>query len=421
MDKLVIEGGRPLCGTVKVSGSKNAALPIFAATLLAPGEFVIRNAPDLKDTRTIAKLIGEMGARVEKTGEGVYKIDTSGQTGHEAPYELVKTMRASFLAMGPTLARLGAAKVSHPGGCAIGERPVDQHLKGFAALGAEIDLSHGYVNARSNGRLRGAHITMDVVTVTGVMNIMMAATLAEGRTVIENAAREPEVVALADFLNAMGACVRGAGTAKIIIEGVENLKPADVTIIPDRIEAGTFMVAAAITGGDVIISGADSSNVAAVVDKLGEAGVEISESENGLRARAPEVVRSVDVTTAPFPGFPTDMQAQIMSLMALGDGASIIRETIFENRFMHVAELRRMGADIRVDAGGATVKGVPKLSGANVMATDLRASASLVLAGLAAEGETQVLRVYHLDRGYERIEEKLRSLGASIRREPGGL
>jgi len=421
MDKLVINGGTRLGGAVNVSGAKNAALPIFAATLLAPGVYVIGNTPDLKDVRTIASLLSGMGAKVEKLDPSTYRVDTSGEIGYEAPYELVKTMRASFMVMGPLLARLGRAKVSHPGGCAIGVRPVDQHIKGFTALGADISISHGYVNASAPAGLRGAHITMDVITVTGVMNIMMAAALADGRTVIENAAREPEVKALAEFLNSMGANISGAGTATIVIEGVKELKAADTVIIPDRIEAGTFMTAAAITGGDVNVIGIDPISVAALTDKLRDAGCEITESGNALRVRAPEVIRSVNVTTAPFPGFPTDMQAQIMALMTLADGASVIKETIFENRFMHVAELRRMGADIKVDGATATVKGVKKLSGAQVMATDLRASASLVVAGLAAEGETEVLRVYHLDRGYERIEDKLRGLGASIRREPGGL
>lgn len=421
MDKLVIEGGRPLRGTIKVSGAKNAALPILAATLLAPGEFTISNVPDLKDVRTIASLLEKIGARVEKTNASTYKVNTEGPLDYEAPYELVKTMRASFMVAGPLLARLGRAKVSQPGGCAIGERPVDQHLKGFSALGASIDISHGYVNAAAGEGLRGAHITMDVVTVTGVMNVMMAAALAKGRTVIENAAREPEVVALADFLNAMGARIEGAGTATIMVDGVEDLRPADTAIISDRIEAGTFMTAAAITGGDVTVSGIDPYNVAALLDKLREAGCVIEEKGLDIRVTAPDVIRPVNVNTAPFPGFPTDMQAQIMSLMTLADGASVIKESIFENRFMHVAELRRMGADIRVDGAIATVRGVDKLSGAEVMATDLRASASLVIAGLAAEGETSVLRVYHLDRGYEHIEEKLSSLGAVIRRVPGGL
>lgn len=420
MDKLVIEGGRPLKGIIKVSGAKNAALPIFAATLLAPGAHVIRNVPDLRDIRTVIKLIEALGVKVERIGESSYKVDTGGPIGHEAPYELVKTMRASFMVAGPLLARLGRARVSQPGGCAIGVRPVDQHLKGFEALGAKIGVSHGYVEADAAGGLRGGRVTMDIVTVTGVMNVMMAACLAKGRTVIENAAREPEVAALADFLNSMGARVQGAGTATVTIDGVDSLAPAEAAVIPDRIEAGTFMAAAAITGGDVTIRGAEPERLSAVIGKLSEAGVDISIGGGHIRVRGGGVIKPVSVTTAPYPGFPTDMQAQFMALMSLADGASVIKETIFENRFMHVAELRRMGADIKVDGAAAMVRGVRSLTGAAVMATDLRASASLVLAGLAAEGVTEVLRIYHLDRGYESIEKKLSVLGASIRREPDG-
>jgi UDP-N-acetylglucosamine 1-carboxyvinyltransferase len=357
---------------------------------------------------------------VEKDGETGYRVNSSGVNKFEAPYELVKTMRASCLALGPLLARLGRARVSLPGGCAIGERPIDQHLKGLSALGAKIDISHGYVDARIDRRLVGRHITMDLVTVTGVMNIMMAAALADGETVIDNAAREPEVTALADFLNSMGANIRGAGTPTIVIEGVRELKPARVTNITDRVEAGTFMAAAAITGGDVLINGVDPVNVAAVSDKLRECGVLVEETGRTIHVRSAGQVKSVNVTTAPFPGFATDMQAQYMALMSVAEGACVITETIFENRFMHVAELRRMGADITVSGRAAHVRGIKNLSGAPVMATDLRASASLVVAGLAAEGETTISRVYHLDRGYEHIERKLMSLGASIRRVPGG-
>ncbi|MBI4666990.1 MAG: UDP-N-acetylglucosamine 1-carboxyvinyltransferase [Nitrospinae bacterium] len=420
MDEIVIEGGRPLKGVVRVSGAKNSALPIFAATLLAPGEFDITNVPDLMDVRTIVKIIREFGAGVEKTGESSYKVNSDNINNHEAPYELVKTMRASCLALGPLLARLGRAKVSLPGGCAIGERPIDQHLKGLAALGAHIDLAHGYVDARLDGRMKGTRITMDLVTVTGVMNIMMAAVFADGQTVIENAAREPEVVALADFLNSMGAHITGAGSPHIVIEGVRELKAMPVRNIADRIEAGTFMTAAAITRGDVMVSGVDPVNVAALSDKLKEAGCQITETGEDINVKGPEVVKPVDVTTAPFPGFPTDMQAQIMALMCVSSGASVITETIFENRFMHVAELRRMGADISVHGHTATVKGIKNLSGAPVMATDLRASASLVVAALAAEGQSVISRVYHLDRGYEHIETKLAGLGATIHRRKGG-
>jgi UDP-N-acetylglucosamine 1-carboxyvinyltransferase len=419
VDVIVIEGGKPLKGSVTVSGAKNAALPIFAATLLAPGEFTLENIPDLMDVRTIIKIITEFGCKVRKTGPDGYIVDSSGVNKHEAPYELVKTMRASCLALGPLIARLGRARVSLPGGCAIGERPIDQHLKGLSALGAKIDISHGYVDARVEGRLTGKHITMDLVTVTGVMNIMMAAALADGETVIDNAAREPEVTALANFLNTMGANIRGAGTPTIVIEGVRELKPARVTNIADRVEAGTFMAAAAITGGDVTVCGVDPANVWAISDKLRECGLTVEENGRDIRVRGGRRIVPVNVTTAPFPGFATDMQAQYMALMSLADGACVITETIFENRFMHVAELRRMGADITVSGKSAHVRGVKKLSGAPVMATDLRASASLAIAALAAEGETTISRVYHLDRGYEHIERKLMGLGATIKRVMG--
>ncbi len=420
MDKIIIEGNGPLAGSVKISGAKNAALPMFAATLLAPGATVLENVPDLMDTRTIAKLVEVLGARIEKTDDSTYAIDCVEIKNHEAPYSLVKTMRASCLVLGPLLARLGRAKVSLPGGCAIGERPIDQHLKGLSALGATIDLSHGYVDIHTSSRLKGARITMDIITVTGVMNIMMAAVLADGETVIENAAREPEVIALADFLRSMGANIKGDGTATITIEGVTSLKPASTTIIPDRIEAGTFMVAAAITGGDVTITNANPKHMSALSGKLKEAGCEISADDSKIHVLAKNGIEAVNVTTAPYPGFPTDMQAQFMALMSMARGASVIEETIFENRFMHVAELKRMGADIKLSGNSAMIKGIKKLSGAEVMATDLRASASLVLAGLSAEGRTVISRVYHLDRGYELMEKKLEKLGAIIRREPSG-
>ncbi len=417
MEKIVIEGGIRLEGEVEVSGAKNAALPIFTATLLAPGPFRLGNIPNLRDTVTIIKILESLGVKIEKLGEGEYEVDGTGLCGHETPYDLVKTMRASCLTLGPLLARTGKAKVSLPGGCAIGERPIDQHLKGLEALGAKIDISHGYVKASVDGRLKGARIIMDLVTVTGVMNIMMAATLAEGKTVIENAAREPEIVALAKFLTAMGAKINGAGSSIITIDGVESLHHVDFDNIPDRIEAGTFMAAAAITGGDITVTGVVHNDLHALTEKLKEAGCEITEAVKSVRVQGPDKIRPIHVTTAPFPGFPTDMQAQIMAVMALADGASIITETIFENRFMHVAELWRMGADITVNGSTSTVCGVRSLSGADVMATDLRASASLLLAGLAAKGVTRIDRIYHLQRGYERIERKLGSLGAIIRRE----
>ncbi len=417
MDKVVIHGGNRLAGQIKISGAKNAALPIFAATLLAPGVFEISDVPDLKDIRTISKLLEEFGAKVGKVGSSSYRIDSENVNHHEASYDLVKTMRASCLALGPLLARLGRAKVSLPGGCAIGERPIDQHLKGLQALGADVRLEHGYVDLRVNGRLTGSRVTLDIVTVTGVMNIMMAATLAEGRTVIENAAGEPEVVALADMLNSMGAEINGAGSSVITIDGVEELRSTSVRIIPDRIEAGTFMVASAITGGDVKVIGVVPEHGATLLEKLRDCGCRVTESENSIRVEGPDNIAPVNVTTSPFPGFPTDMQAQFMALMTLAGGASVITETIFENRFMHIGELRRMGADIKVSGNTAVVRGVAGLSGAELMATDLRASASLILAGLAANGRTSVSRVYHLDRGYEHIESKLAAIGADIRRE----
>ncbi len=420
MDKIIIEGGRPIGGSVKISGAKNAALPIFAATILGDGVSRLSNVPDLRDTRTIAKLIEELGAKVASAHTGEYTIDSATITNYEAPYELVKTMRASCLALGPLLARLGRAKVSYPGGCAIGERPIDQHLKGLSALGADIELAHGYVDVKAPPKgLTGAHITMDMITVTGVMNIMMAATLAKGRTVIDNAAREPEVTALGEYLNVMGANIEGAGTATITITGVTSLRSADVVIIPDRIEAATFMAAAAITGGSVTVTNIDPAMVGAVIDKLIDCGCMVDTKGGRIAVQATGKLRSVNISTAPYPGFPTDMQAQMMALMTVASGTSVIKETIFENRFMHVAELRRMGADISLGGNSATVLGVSYLSGAEVMATDLRASACLVLAGLAAEGETVISRVYHLDRGYERLEEKFSKLGANIRRVSG--
>ncbi|MFY0524085.1 UDP-N-acetylglucosamine 1-carboxyvinyltransferase [Archangium gephyra] len=418
MDKIIVKGGHPLQGEVVVSGAKNAALPILASALLADGKSVYRNVPDLADVVTMLKVLETMGcgtARLTGRQKDICEVAIEGPITPEAPYDLVKTMRASVLVLGPLVARFGRARVSMPGGCAIGARPIDQHLKGLKALGAEITLTEGYVEARAK-QLKGATVNFDVITVTGTENVMMAAVLAKGRTVLENCAREPEVEELARVLNKMGARIQGAGTSVMTIEGVDSLKPVDHAILPDRIEAGTLMVAAAITGGNVLIKHAQPENLEAVILKLRETGCTITAEEKGLRVKAPKVVNSVDVKTTEHPGFPTDMQAQLMGLMTVASGTSVISESIFENRFMHVPELHRMGADITIQGHTAVVKGVKKLSGAPVMATDLRASASLVLAGLRAEGKTEVARIYHLDRGYERLERKLRKLGADIRR-----
>ena len=416
MEKILIQGGVPLSGEVRISGAKNAALPLLFAALLAPGQHRLCNVPDLRDIDTAAKLLSTMGARVERDGDCCL-IDSDRIQSVEAPYDLVRTMRASVLVLGPLLARLGHARVSLPGGCAIGARPINLHLKGLEAMGAEIRLDHGYVEARCE-RLRGARIYLDLPTVGGTENLMMAACLARGTTWLENAAREPEILELAEALRAMGARIEGAGTDTIRIEGVESLSPMDYRVMPDRIEAGTFMVAAAITGGDVLIRGAVAAHNEALISKLLEAGVSIVEDGELLRVRRDGKLRSVNLRTRTFPGFPTDMQAQFMALMCLAEGTSLISENVFENRFMHVCELQRLGADICIDGHSATVKGVSRLHGAPVMATDLRASASLILAGLAAEGTTEISRIYHLDRGYERIEEKLQALGARIRRLP---
>jgi len=413
MDKIVIDGGKRLRGEVRVSGAKNAALPILCSAILTGGENTFQNVPVLRDIRTMARLLRSMGAGVE--GERTVHIDTTKLDRLEAGYELVKTMRASVLVLGPLVARYGQARVSLPGGCAIGARPIDQHLKGLEAMGAKIRLSHGYVEARAK-RLHGARIVCDLVTVTGTENLMMAATLAKGRTVLENAAREPEVEELARVLNKMGARIEGAGTSAITIEGVDTLHPIEHAIIPDRIEAGTFMVAAAVTKGDVLLKDCLPEHLDAVIAKLRSAGAEITAQDGGLRVRARQDLKPVDITTQPYPGFPTDMQAQFMVLAAVALGQSVITETIFENRYMHVQELARMGADIHVDGRTSIVRGVPRLMGTTVMASDLRASAALVLAGLVAEGETEVRRVYHMDRGYERMEKKLEKLGARIRR-----
>ncbi len=419
MDSLLVEGGRPLRGTVHVSGAKNAALPILAASLLTEGRCTFRNVPDLRDVDTARALLRFCGAIVE--GEApVLHVDAGPARRPEAPYELVKQMRASVLVLGPLLARHGRAKVSLPGGCAIGARPIDQHLKGFEAMGATIQLDHGYVIAQVD-KLRGAEIVFDMTTVTGTENLMMAAALARGRTTLVNAAREPEVEELARVLNKMGARIEGAGTDVIRIDGVKELAPVDHAIIPDRIEAGTFLVAAAATAGNVLVDNCVPEHLEAVLAKLREAKVVAEREDNGIRVVAEgRRPKAVNVTTAPFPGFATDMQAQFMVLMAVAEGECRMTETIFENRFMHVAELDRMGAKIDVRGNTAHVTGVPGLSGASVMATDLRASASLVIAGLVATGETEIRRVYHLDRGYERIEERLGALGARIRRVKGG-
>ena len=419
MDNLRIEGGVPLKGTLRISGAKNAALPILCASLLADGDSCFRNVPDLTDIRTTAKLLRHLGLDVE-VEPPVVKVTGRPVGDPDAPYDLVRKMRASVLVLGPLTARYGKARVSLPGGCAIGARPIDLHLKGLEAMGAVIELEHGYVNVEvPKGRLRGADIWLDVPTVTGTENLMSAAVLAKGRTTLMNAAREPEVEELARVLNKMGANVEGAGTDTITIQGVEALQPIDHAIIADRIEAGTFMVAAAATGGDVFLDGVTFDHLQAVGAKLREAGVEVEREGNGIRVSGRPPFRPVDITTAPYPDFPTDMRAQLMMLMCLADGASVITETIFENRFMHVSELNRMGADIEVQGRRAVVRGPSTLQGASVMATDLRASASLVVAGLVAEGVTEVLRVYHIDRGYERIEQKLSQVGANITRVPG--
>ena len=415
MDKLVIEGGVPLAGTVAISGAKNAALPILTAALLTDEPLLINNVPHLRDVSTMLNLLMQMGVTTSLDEKGGVELRAGKITDPVAPYELVKTMRASVLVLGPLVARLGEARVSLPGGCAIGLRPVDQHLKGLQALGATIDMEQGYMIARA-GRLKGTRICLDIVTVTGTENLMMAATLADGVTVIENAAREPEIPDLAACLTAMGAKISGAGSDVITIEGVERLHGARYSVMPDRIETGTFLVAAAVTGGDVRLTGARPDTLDAVLDKLREAGVHIETGSDWIHVKANGALKAVNVRTAPYPAFPTDMQAQFMALNTVAEGASRIVETIFENRFMHVQEMQRLGADIAVEGNTAVIQGVAGLNGATVMATDLRASASLVIAGLAARGATTVERIYHLDRGYERIEEKLSKLGARIRR-----
>ncbi len=423
MDKLLIRGGKQLNGEVLISGAKNAALPELCAALLSDQPVVLHNVPHLQDVNTMLKLIRNMGVAAERNDNGTVRLDAGGLNNPEAPYELVKTMRASVLALGPLLARCGHARVSLPGGCAIGSRPVDQHIKGLQAMGADIVVEHGYMVARlpvGRSRLRGARIATDMVTVTGTENFLMAAALADGETVLENAAQEPEIPDLAELLISMGARIEGHGTSRIHIQGVERLNGARHRVVADRIEAGTFLCAVAATGGDVVLRHARADHLDAVIDKLRDAGVTVTVVPEGVRIHSPapafEHLRAQTFRTTEYPGFPTDMQAQFMVLNAVSQGTSKVTETIFENRFMHVNELVRLGAHIQIDGKVAVIEGVPQLSGAHVMATDLRASASLVIAGLVADGETVVDRIYHLDRGYDRMESKLRALGADIER-----
>ncbi len=416
MNKLLINGGGKLQGSVRISGAKNAVLPILAATLLADGPATIENVPHLHDVTTTVELLGCMGVMVSVDEKLSVEVDSSTIENYTAPYHLVKTMRSSILVLGPLLARFGEAEVSLPGGCAIGSRPVDLHIKGLQDMGAEIDVSNGYIHARAK-RLKGARLVMDIVTVTGTENLMMAAALAEGTTIIENAAREPEVVDLANFIIAMGGKISGAGTDTITIEGVEKLHGTRYRVLPDRIETGTFLVAAAITGGSITVKDTDPKLLDAVIDKLRDAGAKIEVGDDwitlDMEGKRP---KAVNVRTAPYPAFPTDMQAQFAALNTMAEGTSTVVETVFENRFMHVQELKRMGADIEIEGNTAIIRGVEALTSAPVMATDLRASASLIIAGLVASGETEVQRIYHIDRGYENIEEKLALLGAKIRR-----
>ncbi|GAX89631.1 UDP-N-acetylglucosamine 1-carboxyvinyltransferase [Effusibacillus lacus] len=419
MSKFLIRGGNRLSGSVKVDGAKNAVLPILAASILASeGTSTIEDVPWLADVETISEVIGCLGAEVRREGDSVLHIDSRNVNEWIANESLVRKMRASFLVMGPLLARMGKARVALPGGCAIGARPVDQHIKGFQALGAEVDVGHGHVEARlpEGRRLQGTRIYLDIQSVGATQNIMMAASLAEGRTIIENAAKEPEIVDLANYLNAMGANVRGAGTDVIRIEGVESLRGANHAVIPDRIQAGTFLIASAMTGGDVYVEGAISNHLKPVIAKMKEAGIQIEEDVNGIRVIGGPGNKHLDVKTLPYPGFPTDMQAQMMALLTVLPGNSLVTESVFENRFMHVAELQRMGADIKVEGRTALITGVPILTGAGVTASDLRAGAALVIAGLGAQGETEVNGLHHIDRGYLRLEDKLREIGADIER-----
>ncbi|WP_374328744.1 UDP-N-acetylglucosamine 1-carboxyvinyltransferase [Azonexus sp.] len=415
MDKLLIRGGHALNGEIAMSGAKNAALPILCASLLSAEPMEFSNVPQLNDISTMLRLLGDMGIGIRRDGDDGLTLDGSGLNNPVASYEMVKTMRASILVLGPLLARCGEAKVSLPGGCAIGARPVDQHIKGLQAMGAEVKVEQGYVHARAS-RLKGARICTDMVTVTGTENLMMAACLADGETIIENAAREPEVVDLANCLVAMGARISGAGTDIVRIQGVEKLHGAHHAIMPDRIETGTYLCAAAVTGGKVRLTRTSAAYLDSVVDKLLDAGCEIVIERDAIQLSAPARLKAVSLRTAPYPAFPTDMQAQFMAMNCVADGVATIRETIFENRFMHVNELMRLGANIQIEGNNAVVRGVDRLQGATVMATDLRASASLIIAGLVAQGETLIDRIYHLDRGYERIEQKLSALGASVER-----
>ncbi len=418
MSKIIVRGGRTLTGTVRVHGAKNSVLPILAASLLAEqGSSVIHDVPALDDVKNILQVLAALGVYAKHQDDSV-RLNAETLTAYEAPYELVRKMRASFLVMGPLLARMGKVRISLPGGCAIGTRPIDQHLKGFEAMGAEIGFGQGSIEAKVNGKLRGARIYLDIASVGATENIMMAATTAVGTTVIENAAKEPEIVDLANYLNAMGAKVRGAGTGVIRIEGVERLRAAEHQVIPDRVEAGTYMIAAAITGGDVYVEGAIRDHLGPIIAKLEEMGVQVDCDENGIRVCALKPLRAVDVKTLPYPGFPTDMQAQMMTLLLVADGTSIITETVFENRFMHVDELIKMGAEIKVDGRTAIVTGGMKLSGASVSATDLRAGAALICAALAADGSSEIGGIHHIERGYVSIVNKLAGLGADIYRAP---
>lgn len=417
MDKIVITGGKPLNGTISISGAKNAALPLIAATLLCPGEHTLTNVPDLRDIRTMLRLLETMGVVFRWSGKHELVINSDQVRFFEASYDLVKTMRASVLVLGPLLARLGRARVSLPGGCAIGARPINFHTKGLELLGVKLALQEGYVDSFVEGRMVGATIYFDIPSVTGTENMLMAACLAQGQTIIKNAAKEPEIANLIDMLNGMGAQIRGRNTDVLIIEGVERLTPTTTAIIPDRIETGTYIAAVGATGGQLQLTDCNPQHLPSFLEKMRCVGIDITEEESTIIASRSKDIRAVDVKTMPFPGFPTDLQAQIMALMVGSKGLSVIDETIFENRFMHVAELQRLGADIRVDGGRAIIAGSSELRGAPVMATDLRASASLVIAGLVAQGTTTISRVYHLDRGYERLDEKLRGVGAKIWRE----
>jgi len=427
MDRICINGTRPLQGTVAVSGAKNAALPLIAATLLTPGTHTLHNVPDLRDTRTMLKLLETLGASWQRSGTSV-RINTAGLSGSEAPYDLVRTMRASVLVLGPLIARTGHARVSLPGGCAIGARPINFHLRGFEQLGVETVLEGGYVEARAHGPLTGSTVYFDFPSVTGTENVLMASVKATGQTIIKNAAKEPEVGNLIDMLTGMGAKIEGRDTDRLIVTGVESLQPVEATIIPDRIEAGTYLIAVGAAGGELTVTGCNPSHLPALVEKLRAAGMRIEEQGDSFTASCPVdstgnrcALRAVDITTMPYPGFPTDLQAQFMALMIQAEGVSIIHETIFENRFMHVAELQRLGADITIDGNSAIVRGVSRdrICGAPVMATDLRASASLVVAGLAASGTTEISRIYHLERGYENMVQKLKATGVDIERVAG--